>query len=68
MSLCKKNISDLKASYYNLSPKDYNKVEKDSEDFKYYQVYKEALDFGLNDPEVKNIGITGSYGSGRALL
>lgn len=32
------------------------------------KIYEEAIDFVINDPEIKNIAISGSYGSGKSSL
>ncbi|MFR7589904.1 MAG: hypothetical protein ACLUVC_00530 [Longibaculum sp.] len=32
------------------------------------KVYEEAIDFVINDPEIKNIAISGTYGSGKSSL
>lgn len=30
--------------------------------------YKEALDFAINDERIKNVAVTGSYGSGKSSI
>ena len=61
--ICKKIVKTQKldSNFESLSPLDDIK-EKD----KKYFIYKEALDFALQEESVHNIAITGNYGSGKS--
>ena len=54
------NKIDNKTKYISLAPRDERKEE--------YQEYYNALDFALTEESIRNIAITGSYGSGKSSI
>lgn len=56
----KKNNADKGTeAYYSLTPS----INADDK-----KVYDQAISFGVNSPEIKNIGLTGPYGSGKSSI
>lgn len=60
--ICKrKKINKERKKFHSLTPQILGEEEVD-------KIYVEGLDFAFNDPEIKNIAITGIYGAGKSTV
>lgn len=52
----------------NLAPIDYNQIASDEFETNYYKIYKDALNNVTQDKLIKNVGVTGGYGTGKSSI
>lgn len=52
----------------SLAPIDYNQIASDEFETKYYKSYKDVLNNVTQDKLIKNVGVTGGYGTGKSSL
>ncbi|MFS8999544.1 hypothetical protein [Streptococcus infantis] len=68
--LFKNNPSDDNSSVKleSLAPIDYTQIASDEFETKYYKSYKDVLNNVTQDKLIKNVGVTGGYGTGKSSL
>ena len=68
--LFKNNPSDDNSSVKleSLAPIDYTQIASDEFETNYYKVYKDVLNSVIQDKLIKNVGITGGYGTGKSSI
>ena len=52
----------------NLAPIDYTQIASDEFETNYYKIYKDALNNVTQDKLIKNVGVTGGYGTGKSSI
>ena len=52
----------------SLAPIDYTQIASDEFETNYYKVYKDVLNSVIQDKLIKNVGITGGYGTGKSSI
>lgn len=69
-SLFKNKPSDDNSSVKleSLAPIDYIQIASDEFETKYYKIYKDVLNNVTQDKLIKNVGVTGGYGTGKSSL
>ena len=68
--LFKNNPSDDNSSVKleSLAPIDYTQIASDEFETNYYKIYKDVLNSVIQDKFIKNVGVTGGYGTGKSSI
>ena len=64
----KNNFPNPSVKLENLAPIDYTQIDSDEFETNYYKIYKDVLNSVIQDKLIKNVGITGGYGTGKSSI
>ena len=62
------NFPNPSVKLENLAPIDYTQIASDEFETDYYKIYKDVLNSVIQDKLIKNVGITGGYGTGKSSM
>ena len=62
------NFPNPSVKLENLAPIDYTQIASDEFETDYYKIYKDVLNSVIQDKLIKNVGITGGYGTGKSSI
>ena len=62
------NLPNPIIKFENLAPIDYPQMASDEFETDYYQIYKNVLNNIIQDKHIKNVGVTGGYGTGKSSI
>ncbi|MDN5024662.1 hypothetical protein PCY08_04310 [Streptococcus sp. SO4] len=64
----KDNIPNSSVELESLAPINYTQIASDEFETNYYKVYKDVLNSVIQDKLIKNVGVTGGYGTGKSSI
>ena len=62
------NVPNSSVELESLAPIDYTQIASDEFETNYYKIYKDVLNSVIQDKFIKNVGVTGGYGTGKSSL
>lgn len=62
------NVPNSSVELESLAPIDYTQIASDEFETNYYKIYKDVLDNVTQDKLIKNVGVTGGYGTGKSSI
>ena len=62
------NVPNSSVELESLAPLDYTQIASDEFETNYYKIYKDVLDNVTQDKLIKNVGVTGGYGTGKSSI
>ena len=64
----KDNIPNSSVELESLAPINYTQIASDEFETNYYKIYKDVLNSVIQDKLIKNVGVTGGYGTGKSSI
>lgn len=62
------NVPNSSVELESLAPIDYTQIASDEFETNYYKIYKDVLNSVIQDKLIKNVGVTGGYGTGKSSI